>query len=200
LAAPRPSLTTRLTSARLVLRPARTQDTGELCALARKNKTHLAPWNPLPARGEDPSSLTVVARSVAVQRAQWREGRAFPFLVVERKPEPRIVGRINLNAVVRGAFHNAYLGYWIDASRQGQGLMTEATQLVLGFAFGDAGLHRVQVAIMPRNAPSLKVVEKIGFRKEGFALRYLQIAGRWEDHLLFAMTSEEWAERQTSQP
>ncbi len=77
-------------------------------------------------------------------------------------------------------------------NRQGQGLMTEGIRLALGFAFGAAGLHRVQAAIMPRNQASLRVVEKVGFRREGFAQRYLQIAGKWEDHLLFAITQEEW--------
>ena len=171
-----------------------------MSALLRRNKAHLAPWNPLPASGEDPASLTVVAKSVAVQRAQWREGRGFPFVVLVRKPELRIVGRVNLNAVVRGAFHNSYLGYWIDAAHQGQGLMTEAVELALGFAFGEADLHRVQAAIMPKNPASLRVVRKIGFREEGFALRYLQIAGRWEDHAIFALTAEDWEAREKTQP
>jgi ribosomal-protein-alanine N-acetyltransferase len=79
---------------------------------------------------------------------------------------------------------------------QGQGLTGEAIELVLGFAFERVGLHRVQAAIMPRNARSLRVVEKLGFRREGFAERYLQIAGKWEDHVLFAMTAEEHLSRQ----
>jgi ribosomal-protein-alanine N-acetyltransferase len=187
-------LSTRVVGSRLVLRPPRPQDTAELVSLARRNKTHLAPWNPLPPRGEDPTSLTMVARSIVVMRSQWREGKAYPFLIQDRVSQG-VIGRVNLNAVVRGAFHNAYLGYWIDVGHQGKGLMTEAVELALAFAFGEAGLHRVQAAIMPRNDRSLRVAEKVGFRKEGFALRYLQIAGAWEDHHIFALTAEDWANR-----
>ena len=73
--------------------------------------------------------------------------------------------------------------------------MTEGIQAVLDFAFGPAGLHRVQAAIMPRNPRSLRVIEKLGFRREGYAERYLQIAGKWEDHVVFARTREEHVPR-----
>jgi ribosomal-protein-alanine N-acetyltransferase len=93
---------------------------------------------------------------------------------------------------MRGAFMNAHLGYWIDGEYQGQGFATEAVGNALALAFGALGLHRVQAAVMPHNAASLRVLAKLGFRKEGECARYLQIAGRWEDHHLFAMTREEW--------
>jgi ribosomal-protein-alanine N-acetyltransferase len=80
----------------------------------------------------------------------------------------------------------------MDESKQGQGLMTEAVVAAVGFAFDGLDLHRVQAAIMPRNRASQRVVEKVGFRSEGLAQRYLCIAGAWEDHLLFGLTSEEW--------
>ena len=82
-------------------------------------------------------------------------------------------------------------GYWMAADCQGRGLVTEAIRVLLDFGFGPAGLHRVQAAIMPRNARSLRVIEKLGFRREGYAERYLQIAGKWEDHIIFARTREE---------
>jgi ribosomal-protein-alanine N-acetyltransferase len=69
--------------------------------------------------------------------------------------------------------------------------MTEAVGVVLDFAFGQAGLHRIQVAVMPSNAASRRVVAKAGFREEGLALRYLEIDGRWEDHVLHAVTADE---------
>ena len=108
----------------------------------------------------------------------------------------RIVGRVTLGGVLRGAFQNAYLGYWIDKDHQGRGLMTEAVRATTAFAFSAAGLHRVQAAVMPQNAASVRVVEKVGYRREGMAERYLCIAGRWEDHALFAMTAEDWSARQ----
>jgi ribosomal-protein-alanine N-acetyltransferase len=109
-----------------------------------------------------------------------------------RDDDSTIIGRVALGGVLRGAFQNAYLGYWIDVEHQGRGLMTETLRAATSFAFASAGLHRVQAAVMPRNAASQRVLEKAGYRREGIALRYLCIAGQWEDHLIFAMTAEEW--------
>ncbi len=103
-----------------------------------------------------------------------------------------VIGRVALGGVMRGAFLNAHLGYWIDVDHQGRGHTTEAVAEVVSFAFRVAGLHRVQAAVMPRNAASLRVLAKVGFRKEGESSRYLQIAGKWEDHYLLALTKEEW--------
>ena len=113
------------------------------------------------------------------------------LLVTKREPGEPIVGRMSLGGILRGVFQNAYLGYWIDAEHQGHGLMTEAVQAGVDFAFREGGLHRVQAAVMPRNVASVRVLEKVGFRREGYAERYLCIAGVWEDHLIFARTSDE---------
>jgi len=93
---------------------------------------------------------------------------------------------------VRAAWQNCTIGYFVDQSRNGRGYATEAVGLASGFAFGEGGLHRVQAAVMPRNAASIRVVEKNGYRFEGLARRYLQINGLWEDHNIYAMTAEEW--------
>jgi ribosomal-protein-alanine N-acetyltransferase len=165
----------------------------ELRRVLRANSEHLRPWSAAPSPGEDPYSLTAVSRSVLRHRREWKRGQAFVLLVTMRENEDRIIGRIALGGVLLGAFRDAYLGYWIGAEHQGRGLMTEAVRTTTTFAFVTAGLHRVQAAVMPRNAGSLRVLEKAGYRKEGLAERYLCIAGSWEDHLLFAVTSEEWA-------
>lgn len=186
-----PSLTTRLGTPRLVLRPLRTGDVAELRRVLRLNHEHLRPWNPAPPPGEDPSSITELSKSVLRQRRDWKHGYSFALMVAKRDRPDRFIGKIALNGVMRGAMHGAYLGYWMAADEQGQGLATEAIGAVLDFAFGVAGLHRIQAAIMPRNERSLRVIEKLGFRREGYAERYLQIAGKWEDHVLFARTREE---------
>ena len=93
---------------------------------------------------------------------------------------------------MRGAWQNATLGYWVDEGSGGRGHATRAVRLTLAFAFEHVGLHRVQPAVIPRNARSNRVVEKAGFRLEGRAARYLRIAGVWEDHDIYAMTAEEW--------
>jgi ribosomal-protein-alanine N-acetyltransferase len=188
----------RLRGARVLLRPPAPLDVTPLVSFSRRNRVHLGPWNPAPTPETDTTSVTGASRVVANQRSAFREGRGYTFLVMLQQPtgRPRLIGRVSLNNVVRGAFWNAYLGYFLDGAMQGQGLTGEAIELVLGFAFERVGLHRVQAAIMPRNARSLRVVEKLGFRREGFAERYLQIAGKWEDHVLFAMTAEEHLSRQ----
>jgi ribosomal-protein-alanine N-acetyltransferase len=186
-----PPLSTRVVTQRLVLRPPGTSDVAAMRRALRANAVHLRPWSVAPAHGEDPASLTVVSRSVLRHRREWKRGLSFVLLVTPRDDDRTVIGRIALGGVLRGAFQNAYLGYWIDAEHQGRGLMTEAVVAATAFALGPAHLHRVQAAVMPRNAASLRVLEKAGYRREGFAERYLCIAGRWEDHVLFAATVEE---------
>lgn len=186
-----PSLTTRLVTPRLVLRAPRTGDVVEIRWIMRANHEHLRPWNPAPPPGEDPSSITEVSKTVLRQRRDWKHGSGYVFMVADRESPARFIGKIALSGIMRGAMYGAYLGYWMSGDRQGKGLATEAIIAVLDFAFGPAGLHRVQAAIMPRNERSLRVIGKLGFRREGYAERYLQIAGKWEDHIIFAMTREE---------
>jgi ribosomal-protein-alanine N-acetyltransferase len=186
-----PSLTTRLLTARLVLRPPCTGDVAEVRRLLRGNHEHLKPWNPAPSVGEDPSSITEVSKTVLRQRRDWKRGASFVFMVAERERPERFIGKIALSGIMRGGMFGAYLGYWMAEDHQGKGFVTEAIAAVLDFGFGPAGLHRIQAAIMPRNERSLRVIEKLAFRREGYAERYLQIAGKWEDHILFARTREE---------
>ena len=104
----------------------------------------------------------------------------------------QLVGRIALANVVRGAWQNATLGYFVGEEWGRRGFATEAVRQTLDFAFGKGRLHRVQAAVMPRNTASVRVLEKNGFRHEGVAERYLQINGTWEDHAIYAITAEEW--------
>lgn len=190
-----PSLTTRLITPRLIVRPPTPADVGELRRLLRQNQEHLRPWNPASPPGEDPTSITEVSRILLKHRRDWKRDTSFVFFVALREAPQRLLGKVALSGVLRGAMQGAYLGYWMDAGSLGRGLATEAIGAVLDFAFGPAELHRVQAAIMPRNGASLRVIDKLGFRREGYAERYLQIAGSWEDHVLFARTREEHAAR-----
>jgi len=151
----------------------------------------LVPWEPRPAGApvtpEDRASFS--ARCAARERErQMGSGYGFGIFV-----EDRLVGEITLSSIQRGPFQNAFVGYWVDRARAGNGLAPEATVVILRFAFEDLGLHRVEIAIVPRNRASRRVVEKLALREEGVALRYLEIDGRWEDHVRYAVTSEEWA-------
>ena len=104
-------------------------------------------------------------------------------------------GEINISSIQRGPFQSCYVGYWIDEGHAGNSYTPEALAVVLKYAFEDLNLHRVQVAIIPRNTSSRRVVEKLSLREEGIAERYLEINGEWEDHIRYAFTSEEWDSR-----
>src|SRR5437867_8394224 len=123
-----------------------------------------------------------LARSVRDRRSDWQ----FTFGIWHRG-SGKLIGRVSLSNVVRGAWQNATLGYFVAEASNGRGYATWAVREALAFAFGWADLHRVQAAIMPSNARSVRVVEKNGFRHEGLARRYLKINGRWEDHDVYAV-------------
>lgn len=173
----------------VVLRGVFDEDLAALRSALKKNAEHLAPWTPAadPQR-QGPWSLVEAARTVARHRAEWEEDRGYAFFAFAGNT---IVGKIALSHVVRGAMEGAYLGYWVAGDVQGCGLATALVAAAVRFAFATAGLHRLQAAVMPRNVASLRVLAKNGFREEGLALRYLQIAGSWEDHILFARTVED---------
>lgn len=103
-----------------------------------------------------------------------------------------IVGVFNLSEIVRGAFQNAYLGFYASIDYQGRGMMSAAMKLVLEYAFVELGLHRIEANIQPGNLKSINLVKKNAFREEGYSPRYLKINDVWCDHLRFAMTYEDW--------
>ncbi|MHB8330280.1 MAG: GNAT family N-acetyltransferase, partial [Acidimicrobiales bacterium] len=168
-------------------------DYDDWLAVRTRCRDWLVPWEPRPTGAppttEDRASFS--ARCAARERErQIGSGYGFGIFV-----KGRLAGEITLSSIARGPFQNAFIGYWIDQELAGTGLAPEATVVVLRFAFEELSLHRVEIAIVPRNRASRRVVEKLALREESVALRYLEIDGRWEDHVRYAITSEEWAER-----
>jgi ribosomal-protein-alanine N-acetyltransferase len=108
----------------------------------------------------------------------------------------RFAGEVTLSSIQRGPFQSAYIGYWVDEALAGRGFVPEAVVVTLRFAFEAIALHRVEISIIPRNTSSRRVVEKLEIRQEGIAQRFLEIDGVWEDHVRYAITSEEWAVRE----
>jgi len=186
------SLDVRLDAKRVVLRAPRATDIAELRGLLIRNAEHLRPWSPSPPPGTNPAGFTELGRSIARHRRDWKAGSGYVFVLQLRVPREPIVGRIALTSVTRGPFQSAQLGYWMDAGHVRRGLMSEAVDATLGFAFDRLGLHRLQAAVMPTNQVSRTILQKRGFREEGYAERYLRIAGKWEDHVLYGLTLEEW--------
>ncbi|HSH23681.1 MAG TPA: GNAT family protein [Acidimicrobiales bacterium] len=181
---------------RIMLRSLHPADFPDWQAVRLRSHAWLTPWEPRRPPGS-PDVLRSRSAFAARCKARDRErqvgcGYGFGIFV-----GGRLCGEINLNGIQRGPFQNAYVGYWIDEAAAGNGYVPEALVVVFRFAFDDLGLHRLQIAIVPRNRPSRRVVEKLGLRCEGTAERYLEINGVWEDHLRFAITSEEWHERRS---
>ncbi len=102
-----------------------------------------------------------------------------------------LVGVININNILLGTMRTASLGYYGDKDYAGTGYMTEALRLVLDYAMKDLGLHRLEANIQPENSPSIKLVKKLGFRKEGFSPKYMEIGGKWRDHERWAILDED---------
>jgi len=182
-----------LRGGRILLRTLSEDDYDGWLEVRARCRRWLVPWEPRPAGApptpEDRASFA--ARCAARERErQLGSGYGFGIFLGER-----FVGEITLSSIQRGPFQNAFVGYWVDEALAGQGLAPEATVAVLRFAFEELGLHRVEIAIVPRNLPSRRVVEKLNVREEGVAVRYLEIDGGWEDHVRYAMTSEEWSTR-----
>lgn len=105
-----------------------------------------------------------------------------------------IVGSVTLSSITGGFFRNCFLGYKIDARYARRGFMREALLATLDYAFDEMELHRVEANVMPRNRPSLELVRGLGFREEGLAREYLEIQGRWEDHIHMVTLNYEWRE------
>ncbi len=183
--APRP---VEIAGARCLVRDLRSDDAQALLDLRVRNRDFLRPFEPVPA--PDHFELATQATAIELGNRAWDDDREYTFGVFS--PDGReMVGRVRLSVVVRGPWQNANIGYYVDRTWSGRGVCTEAVGLVVGFAFDRAGLHRVQAAVMPRNTPSIRVLEKNGFRREGLAPRYLQIDGVWENHVIFARTTED---------
>lgn len=164
----------------LRLRPVALGDGPAFADAYRRNSQHLAPWDPLRA----PNFATVAIQEQNVVRSvdERRLGRSSRFVITDGD---RIVGIVNLNDIVRGAFESAHLGYWIDATLAGRGVMSRAVGHIASHAQQTLGLHRIQAATLVHNIASQRVLAHNGFTRIGLAPRYLKIAGEWQDHILF---------------
>lgn len=183
-----------LHGARVTLRPLLLSDYRAWKEVRDRCGDWLTKWEPEPASVgiNAPEDRDAFAIRCSTRMRERQLGTAFSFGIFH---EDQFRGEINLGAVRRGAFQNAYVGYWIDEAVAGQGLMPESLVVLARFAFEDLHLHRLQVAIIPRNLASRRVVEKLELRHEGVARGYLCIDGVWEDHVRYALTAEEWDTR-----
>lgn len=179
---------------RVILRPLTVADFSQWQEVRTRNHDWLVKWEPQRPPGA-PDVVEHRSAFAARCRARDRErqlgtGSGFGIFL-----GTRFIGEINLNGLQRGPFQTAQIGYWVDQICAGKGIVPEAFVVLCRHGFEDLVLHRIEVAIIPRNKASRRVMEKLAIREEGIALRYLEINGDWEDHVRYGITAEEWEDR-----
>ena len=168
---------------RVHLQPPTRADAGNFVAAVRASGRLHGAWVAPPA-------TTAAYRAWLARLAGEPERNA--LLLARRIDDGGLVGALHFSEIVRGAFQNAYVGYYAFAPHAGQGYMSEAFALALDVAFRDLGLHRVEANVQPTNTRSVALAERVGFVREGYSRRYVKVAGRWRDHVRFALLAEDW--------
>ena len=172
-----------LASGRVAVRIIRWADAEPLRRLLTDNRSWLQRWE-----ATHPSGRSVVPGSVSMRpmirtlRRQLRAGSGMPFVILY---DGVVVGQLSVSEISGGALQSSQLGYWVSEHVAGRGVTTTAVALVIDHLFSALGLHRVEVCIRPENDPSIRVVEKLGLRREGRRESYIHIDGAWRDHDVF---------------
>lgn len=163
-------------------------DWAEWARLRAESRAFLEPWEPVwPADDLTKSSFR---RRMRRYGSEMRSDYGYPFFVF-RSSDRALVGGITLNNIRRGVAQSVSLGYWVGAPHARKGYMAAALAALLPFAHGTLRLKRVEAACLPHNAASMRLLEKLNFKREGYARQYLCIAGEWQDHLLYARLSSD---------
>lgn len=168
---------------RLSLRLPKSGDHSDWVLLRQQSSAFLKPWEPTWSRDHF-SKKAFTSRVFAAQRA-IDSGTGLPLFLIRRN-DRQLLGAITLDNIHRGPSQSGTLGYWIGQEYARQGFMREAVQAVVYHAFNELDLSRIQAGCLPENKASRGVLEKSAFKYEGVAQSYLQIAGRWRDHVLYA--------------
>ncbi len=156
--------------------------------LREESREFLVPWEPTWPR--DDLTKGAFRRRIRRYHQDVREDRAYPFFAYESETA-RLVGGLTLSNVRRGVAQAISLGYWVGQPFSRRGLMSDAVATITPFIFDQLGLHRLEAACLPSNAASIGLLRKCGFSEEGYARQYLKINGQWQDHILFALLSDD---------
>ncbi|MBN9017457.1 MAG: GNAT family N-acetyltransferase [Rhizobiales bacterium] len=173
---------------RVILRAPGMADYQAWSDLRGRSRTFLAQWEP--TWPIDDLTRPAFRRRLRRYQREINEATGYPFLVF-RTEDLALVGGLTLSHIVRGVTQSCSLGYWMGEPYASRGLMTAAVKAVIPFVFDTLRLHRLEAACLPHNAASIRLLEKAGFTREGYARRYLCIDGKWQDHLLFAIVSDD---------
>lgn len=154
-----------------------------------RNQNALLPWEPTGIGAwRERHQPTAWPPLFAILKSEAKRGTILPFVI---ELDGEYVGQLTVGNIQRGAVRSAWIGYWIDEGHFGSGIATAAVALGVDHCFGPVGLHRLEATVQPANVASQKVLEKVGFRREGLLERYMDVNRRWRDHLLFGLTTEE---------
>jgi len=181
---------------RLVIRVAIASDAEKLCQYYVSNQVHLAPWEPI--RSEAYYTPRWWKLRIQQIHAEFNDASAINFIAMT-PDKSEIVAVANFSNIIQGVFKSCYLGYSISKAYEGQGLMVEFLQSCLGFMFENVGLNRVMANYIPENERSGALLQRLGFEREGYARKYLKIAGSWQDHVLTALLKEDWLARNSTE-
>ena len=193
---PRPLIA--LHGPRVLLRLPQHGDYDSWYQVRRSSRDFLKPFEP--RWSEADLARRVFAARVKRAREEAKQGTDFSLFIFRSDGERQVlVGGITLSNIRRRAAQFVTLGYWMGKQWAGQGIMTEAVGVTLPFVFDTLDLHRIHAAFLPGNMASRRVLEKNGFVEEGFAEKYLQIDGRWEDHVLFGLPKERYENQRYQQ-
>jgi ribosomal-protein-alanine N-acetyltransferase len=169
----------------IVIRPIRVRDARALERELMENRGWLRKWEATNPHG--PMSFDTRA-SIRSLQSNARAGYGLPFLI---EYDGEIAGQLNVSSISYGSVSSASIGYWVSERFAGKSITPTAVALASDYAFFQVGLHRIEICIRPENAPSLRVVEKLGYRYEGLRRRFIHINGDWRDHFCFALVAEE---------
>ncbi|MCP4563188.1 MAG: GNAT family N-acetyltransferase [Bosea sp.] len=172
----------------LILRAPLAGDYSAWASLRMESRDFLTPWEPVWTEDD----LTRASFRLRVKRAarEIATDEAYSLFVLDARSEA-LLGGLTLGLVRRGVAQACTLGYWMGQRHAGKGHMTEAVRGALDFAFSELALHRVEAACLPTNEPSRRLLERVGFTREGEARGYLRINGVWADHLLYGILAAE---------
>lgn len=173
----------RIETDRLTLRPPEHGDFRAWTALRRDSRDFLTPWEPTWAGDH-------LTRKSYTNRVYWAQrsiagGTAIPLFLI-RRSDGMLMGAITLDNIRRGPAQAGTTGYWVGAPFARQGYMREAIQALVHYAFTELDLSRIEAGCLPENLPSRRLLENCGYKYEGVAQSYLQINGRWRNHVLYA--------------
>lgn len=171
-----------------MLRAPQSQDYPAWAELRALSRTHLVPWEPVWAH--DDLTRTAFRRRLRHYSREAREDHGYAFFIFD-STSGALLGGLTLANVRRGVTQSATLGYWMGAPHAHKGVMSAAVATLMPFVFKDLRLHRLEAATQPGNLASIRVLEKNGFEREGYAKSYLKINGAWQDHLLYARVAGE---------